>query len=413
MQTSSKPTNHSKLYLIFILLFVFSDVISENYISIAINTRPKIEEYILILALFILQICIAPIQAAFSDYYCRKKSLSIAIAFCLLSLIFVVFYNLNYIYFLPTLILIIVLKGFFGNIIPISLAAVADTQNKNFRFSFGVITSAYAIGYMLMIFANLGITVIQANFLAIIFLILSLILCITKFKDRRDKDHPSRKEKKELLTKEHTYFAVALIKFEIVLLIKDLKNKCILNALFAFLLWEVSLYSILLLYVDFKIIGFAEIALAMMIGYLIGVMTLRFTNRLTNKVMIRIAYGFQCYSLLPFIIHSLFDFSHVNLPLLTGCYFFHAFGNALIAPTLFAMIAKQTEHHQMGKIYGLIESTDTLAFLLSFLIILTHKSFNYNINYLVLASFVFALISWAPYKIFEKNRPKEILPLDE
>ncbi|WP_158307182.1 MFS transporter [Simkania negevensis] len=391
---------------------MFSDVISENYISIAINTRPQVEEYVLILSLFVLQICIAPIQAAFSDYYCRKKSLCIAIMFCLISLIIVALYNINITHFLTSLIIIILLKGLLGNIIPISLAAVADTQNKNFRFSFGVITSAYAIGYMLMIFANLKITTIQANFLAIIFLLLSLALCITKFKDRRDKDHPSQKEKRELLTKEHSHFFFAIIKFEVILLIKDLKNKCIVNGLLAFLLWEVSLYSVLLLYVDFKIIGFADIALAMMIGYLFGVITLRFTGLLSNKVMIRIAYVFQCFSLMPFIMHSLFNFSHVNLHLLTGCYFFHAFGNAMIAPTLFAMFAKQTEHHQMGKIYGLIESTDTLAFLISFLTILTHKSFNYNVNYMVLISFIFALISWIPYKIFEKNRPKIIQTTD-
>lgn len=54
----------------------------------------------------------------------------------------------------PIIILASLLKGVAGNTLPLALAGIADTQDKNYRFSFALSSGTYAIAYLLLIFTT-------------------------------------------------------------------------------------------------------------------------------------------------------------------------------------------------------------------------------------------------------------------
>lgn len=65
----------------------------------------------------------------------EKKSLIISISFSVLSLVLVFLYTKKILFSFYTLGVILLMKGLCGNTVPISWAAIADTQKRDFRFS--------------------------------------------------------------------------------------------------------------------------------------------------------------------------------------------------------------------------------------------------------------------------------------
>ncbi len=390
----SKPTNS----LLLILLFIFGDVICENYIFRAFNEQILSLQMALFVGVLTLQSLAAPIQASFSDLYCRKKSLVFSLSATSITIILLFLLNLTIVKFLPILIILSFIKGGFGNTIPLSWAAIADTQNSNYRFSFGLSTASYAVAYALLVFQEFYIKEQIAIAIMIVFYILIIYFCIKAFTDIRDKNSRG--------TLKNSRFLDLIIK-EIKLLINDLKKTYMLSAIFAFLLWEIAIYCILLLYVDFKIQQFFWVAITISVGYLTGILALKFCNRVSDSMMSRIGFLFGSVSLLPFYVDFLF--SHIpNFSLLAGCFYFYTIGIAILPATLFSMLAKGAAYHEQGRVYGLIESTDTIALLISIFIVLFHNFFQLHIMYVITFSLSLIIVSWFPFIKYEKIRPKEL-----
>ena len=173
----------------------------------------------------------------------------------------------------------------------------------------------------------------------------------------------------------------------------------------AWILWEISIYSILVLYADFVNYESSLVEIVMMIGYLCGTYSIKFFPHIEDSKMIRIGYKISLASLIPYflIVHFVRNVDVV----LAGCYFFHAVGNSLLSPTMFSIISKRREAHERGKIYGLAESADTIAFLIAVIAITAYKYFKMDVFVLVSFSFITALISWIPYRKFEKSLEKD------
>jgi hypothetical protein len=400
MEKIVRHVKKPNFYLPLILLFIFGDTVCDNYMFKTFNHETHVLEFFLFLGALTLQILASPIQAALSDLYCRKKSLIVSLFFSLIALVFVYLYGQRVLFYFPILLLIIFFKGALGNTIPLSLAAIADTQEKNVRFSFGLSTSSYAIAYLLLIFSNKFLTEKQSGIVSIVLFAMLVFLCAKLFKDTRDKNK----------TPSHAFkfiTALGLVVKEMKLIAADLKRKHIRNALISFLLWEISLYSIVLLYVDFNVAVFSNIAIAMQCGYLVGAFLLKFCDRIDDRKMIKIGYNFSALSLVPFFILSPF-YENFNFLLLAGCYFFHTMGNALLGATLFAIISKETSLHQQGKIYGLIESTDTIAFLIASVSVMIYNFFHLHLLFIILLSYLTVMVSWLPYARFDKTRPGEL-----
>ncbi|MCB1109759.1 MAG: MFS transporter [Chlamydiia bacterium] len=389
--------NRPNFYLFYILLFIYGDIACENYIFRSYNSFVPSIEFTLFVGTLLLQVIAAPIQAALSDLYCRKKSLVIALSSSLFAIIILLFFNLNILAFVPVIFFLSFVKGAFGNTIPLSLAAIADTQDKNYRFSFGLSTLAYTLAYLMMIFAVLLLTETTANLIVICLYVFLVFIAVKLFKDIRDKDI-------------HTIHKAPLFKLlqhEMSLVFGELKKRHFQNAIIAFLLWEISVYCVLLLYVDFDVSEFRLISITMMLGYGIGILILKLFGNISDKLMSRIGYLLGSLSLLPFYSHF---FLHERLvfKVLAGCYFFHSVGMAILPPTLFAMLAKGAKQHEQGRIYGIIESVDTIAFLFSSVAVLIYGFADLSLIYIISLSFITIVFSWFPFKIYEKLRPKEI-----
>lgn len=390
-QNKSKVLHQNK-FLALILLFVAFDVLCENYVAGSFSNQPPFRQFLLIGTLLILQILISPIQAGLSDYYGRKISLIISISFSLLSLIFVYVYDLGLVSFLPSLILFNLSKGVFGNTVPISWAAVGDIEGKDLRFSFAKATAAYAIGYLILIVLNKFFKDVNATLALIVAFTIILYLCIRYFNDIKDVKIDQirylRKPFWEFFAKEISY------------ILKDVKNKTNQAIFLAWILWEISIYVILALYADFINYESSLVEILMMIGYLIGTYAIKFYSHIEDSKMIRFGYAVSVFSLIPYFVFSRF-FSNTD-GILAGCYFFHALGNAFLSPTMFSIISKRREAHERGKIYGLAESADTIAFLISVILITIYKYLKLDVNFLIFLSFITVLISWIPYRIYEK-----------
>lgn len=115
-----------------LLYLVFVDESVDNF-AINVSSKIFVENNFFVYFLLGLQIIFAPLQAGFSDYYLRKRSLIISVVSTLLS---VVLFKFALTYSFLLVIFAISIKGIMGNSMPIAWAGIADeTRNNNFRFA--------------------------------------------------------------------------------------------------------------------------------------------------------------------------------------------------------------------------------------------------------------------------------------
>lgn len=258
----------------------------------------------------------------------------------------------------------------------------------------------------MLIFSVLYLPDNTAIAIIIFYYVVIIYLSIVHFKDIRDKNV---KECRGI--KHHSRFSLLI--YELKSVIGELKKGYIINAMIAFLLWEISVYCILLLYVDFNKINFQLISITMMLGYAFGILLLKIFNKMTDQKMSRLGLLLGSVSLLPFYLHFTFNPSPLILHstgilVLACCYFFHSAGMALLPPTLFATLAKTTKPHEQGRVYGLLESVDTIAFLLSSIFVMIYDFKKLHLVYIISISFITVIISWIPFIKYEKTKPRKV-----
>jgi MFS family permease len=391
MNLNERKVKRPKFYIYIILLFILVDVVCDNFIFRTFNEELPITAFFLFLGLSILQILASPIQSGFSDFYGRKQGLLISLSFSLFALCLIYFYSQNILPYFFVVVLAMVIKGSFGNTTPLAWSGIADTHDKNYRFSFGLSTSAFAGAYLLLIFSNKSLSTKMASIRAIYLVVAAILICAFIFSNL----------KKRRLNETHKYLLVNEIKASG----RELKIKHMQMALTAFILWEISLYSILLLYVDFNLAQFSTTALAMMLGYLTGVAILKYVTGARDSTMVKVGYAISTLSLVPFLVTFPF-MKGSDIVFLSVCYFFHALGNAFLCPTLFALLAKEKHPDDLGIIYGLVGSADTIAFLIASIAVRIYNGLGLNLIYIISFSFVTVAISWFPYRKFTKIKPK-------
>jgi len=85
------------------------------------------------------------------------------------------------------------------------------------------------------------------------------------------------------------------------------------------------------------------------------------------------------------------------------CYFVYALGAAFLAPSMLSILSKIRKPYEQGKIYGLLDSSDTIAFLAASVIDIIYswtKLSHISIITISCAAFVLSLI---PYEKFKKS----------
>jgi MFS family permease len=384
-------------YLVLVFLFIFGDIICNNNLLKSAANQKQTVQFISFIFLSILQTVAAPIQAALSDLYCRKKSLIFSLTVSLVSLVLLYFFIQDSRLLLILLFFIISLKGLAGNTLPLSFAAIADIKNKNIRLSFGIATLPYTAAYFFLIFTNKTFSESFSVLLSIGAFILFIALCFMFFYDQRD----MTKQEKKVLSLDFSFSKK--LKNEMRTIREKIYNLSNRMAFISYLLWEISLYSILLLYVDFGVKKFSTIGIAMLSGAGVAVLVLKICDMIDDERMIKLGYNLSAFSLVPFFLIYPFT-KNFNFYVLSTCYFFHTMGNILLSASLFALMAKRTPPHECGKIYGLFDSVDTVAFLIASLFIIFYKSYKIDLIYLILFSYITVAFSWIPYAKFKKLR---------
>lgn len=386
----------SKTLPIFIFS-IFADVVCSNSIARIFAMQSYFSPLLLTLTMLGLQMLAAPLQAGFSDFHLRKKGLMIALFCSGLSLIFFSFAHAPSIIAIIFLWLGLVTNSFFGNTIPIVWSALADEQKKNLRFSFALTTCAYPTGYIMLAFLTLSSRTPDAHWkwediiIPSTLLILSFVFVWKYYWDTADK-------RKLNNTKKPGFVKLACSEF--FALLKQLQNSTTLFGLLAYFLWASSQYSSLLTLVNSQRYAFEVIV--MMIGYFVGVGLLGFSSRIRDEKMIRRAFILTTTAFaLFFVLTPLLKQSNILLP---TCGFFYTMGNAFLSSTIFTLFSKEREIHEQGKGFGLIVAADSAGFFVGIIAERISYYFKIQIEYVMLFSFLVFLISWFPYRAYEKRR---------
>lgn len=334
-----------------ILLFC---LLAIQFLNIAIiRIDPVVRDKIFIpLMISAIAFFFAPIQGGLSDYYCRKKSLLFALLIVLIASIFFVFWFVwhkqVYLY------IYIIMLGMAGNVAPIALSAFKDITRKftNFRFFICMALFYYFIGDFGHLVSNYfasSKTILEVGFFLIIGCIILVFLI---FKDAKDREFP-----------EHRPSIIEQIKY---IYHNFLENKFFMIGLIGFFFLEVSLYQFSFRTEVFD--GFlSRVApLEMILGVMIGLSFLKFSKIRDEYIFIFALIGaFICYLVL--FIGNFFDF--ISDIYSMGLLLFFGFNYSLIYSTLYCLFTRKRHHHDHGKIFGLIDSIDSISYFVAIIVV--------------------------------------------
>jgi len=394
------------LALLSLLYFVFIDEVSNTYIinssSKIINSSSWISENTIFCLLLILQIIFSPLQAGFSDYFVRKKSLIISISITLASVILLKLSSKHGVSFL---LIAVIIKGVFGNTLPIAWAGIADESNgKNIRFLIALSIFALAIGSWgsLLLIPRIAPGIFSYVILGI--LIAGAVIVTTIFSDPADSPSKSDENYADKLQLKKTSILTLIIQ-ECLGLYRIGRKPLNLLALISFFFSEISFYQILLRIEVFDNYPcFMSSPLAIGIGYTAGTVLLKFLKGKNRHVS---ATGLSLSSISILIITIFFYIGIQNKNIFTLFFSFYSFGYALFTPSLFAIVSSQEALHNQGKCYGLIDSFESFATLCTFIILfLTRRisctlSLNISLHLIVISAIIF-LIVFIKARAYEK-----------
>lgn len=391
--------------LLVIVFFVYVDIVCENVLVIVNDQLNHLKATIFLLCFSLLQVFFASLQSGLSDFFGRRKSLIVSFLFSISSLLLLLIYN----QFCSATILLLgaalLAKSVWGNTIPMAFAAIVDTQKKDHRGAFAIASSTYSLGFITLIFLNM---ISKSNLFhicfALVIIILALRITVTLFQDTSDQTAhlPHYASIEETHSWVITFWKISVR--ELRLIYKELKRPLTLVALLAYLMWEISMYSIIISQIDFNPGPAQRITFAMMVGYLVGVFILKLRPiiRVKDINMITTGYLISFSSLIPYFFLYKY-FTTYSLILLGGCYALHAVGNAFLSPSILSIITKNRPIHDQGKILGLVESTDTIAFLIATVAVMLYAEYQLPVIVLVIFSFISFSFSWAYYPLIRRH----------
>ncbi len=354
------------LLLIFLFFLVVSETANVNLIRLSSET---IDPKYIIYPLSILQVIFATLQAGLSDYYSRKKSIVFGFIVILISLCF---FALSFWKYQTLFIsLFIVFLGIGGNVMPMTLAALGDfTHRKNFRFILAIAITAIALGSFGSLHIDNYLSDSGAFVLTCVIVVLALLACFFL----PNKGELASREKFSLQSECRTIFN------------KFIKNKTFLLALVGFLFVEISFYQIFLrneaLHNE---ANFKFVPIRLGIAYFLGTFVLKYSKATDAKNIIR-GFWISCLSIIASFFLCFFGvvgswLLWLSIIATMG----YGYGYAIFTPSLFSLVSREHASHNYGKIFGLIDSVDTVAVITAFTIINYTSNINLQSIYLISA----------------------------
>lgn len=380
------------LLLYFVLLDEAADTFLTSVSSKILSDEHKPYESRIVYLLLGLQIIFSPLQAGFSDFYLRKKSIIVSLSATLLSVILLKI-STNYgIFFL---VCAVILKGVLGNTLPIAWAGLAEnTRGRNIRFALALSICFLAIGSWGSLLVLPYLAAELFFWLVVILLAIGLGSAIYPFKDPEDAPKPHFLE---------TISPIQMLVNECTGIYHISKKPLNFFTLLSFLFSEISFYQILFRVEVFNNYHcFIRVPLAIGIGYTVGTIALKFIKAKDRFVSLS---GLALSITAILIVNILFSTGHENQFMFTTLFACYSFGYALFTPSLFSLITPREHAHLQGKIYGILESTDSLASLITFLIVFLTQRLTCNL--VVAISTATILISAFFFYFVFKRAPKD------
>ncbi len=359
--------------IIFIILIIFLNIIADQSINtILIESIQPLDKNFrgwLTTSFIMISIPGSLLLAGWSDFHCRRKTIIFALFFAFLSFIAMIMYKTLDINGFG--IIALFTKALLGNVTPICFAILADIiSKKRFRNALALALVAYSIGIWAPIYFRNSLETESSFFFLFAAITVILIVCTILFVKDYKMDHVESRQKVVSLKLFATF-----LKKDTKLILLFLISPIIASAILCFFLGEVSYYQFLLRgELLSKASFYASQALVLATGYYIGTTIFLILGWLNVREIICIKIGlFISLASLGAIIfeHSLHLInSHMNI--LVALF---SIGFSFVTPSLFASISKISRTKEQGKIFGLMDSTDTLATLSSELIIKRTKFF--------------------------------------
>ena len=340
-------------FILILLIGILSDEACDNFIIDSTSGLFPMFGKWLVYLLLVLQIIFSPIQSGISDVYCRKKSLIVSISATTLSVILLSM-SLKLGFFL--LVLAIIIKGVFGNTLPISLAGLADvSRHNNFRFTLALAICFLAVGSWGLLYLMPIVSYTTILIVVLSLSVFSLFLIVFCFADVKDQHAIGVSEK-----------TFAILKKEFIDLGVLVTRPTTILILLTFFFSEFALFQILLRIEVYKDGLFMFIPLGLGIGYTLGTISLKFV-RMEDKPTLYLGLVLcVVFILVLYVASLLFPPSKMLVSVFCGLY---TFGMAFFTPSLFSFFTNRSAVHEVGKVYGIFESTDSLATVATLLVV--------------------------------------------
>lgn len=363
-----KLSNVTRIFLI-ILLAIVADQAMESVLLEAI--APIDPTGLIANTFFLLSIPFAIFLASLSDFHCRRRILIFSLISLSLSGMCILFFN-NYIDYHWIAYIALTCKGIGGNVTPIALASLATIISpKKFTISLAIAICAYSLGSWVPIYFR------SFEYLPLTVVVLSLICCVIALKWFMETKFDNFSWKNNTFNIKH-FFVFARDDWKLIALFCILLPVILVFS--GFIFSEISFYQILLRgEVLIKDDFYSNLSLKMGLGYYIGtgILCILKSKHFSDVICLKLGAVIAFSSI---VLSSILSYSQIeNLMLFYNLLIlFFSFGFSLLTPSLFSMLSKIRRLNEQGKIYGLLDSTDTVSALIATKYIKISKSITYN-----------------------------------
>jgi len=360
---------------------------------------------VLLIFYYVLALLSSIPQSGLSDECGRKKHLLIASVSVLVSislfLLIVLIHpilklSLNNLSVSMIALIPCIIIGVAGNVVPIARGCLCALHLHDFRSTVGVSTVVIGLSWITVNLLSLILSNVGVIIFSLIFQVIIVILIKTNYNITEELEKTSFR--KVFIHSYKWLWSMFLIPGG-------------LAALLAYLLSDTSFY---VPYIVEELpgvnIGRKITGVLMGIGYMFGVI-IQWIIFPTDKKCIKIGI---VISLISIIMYSIFVYiesaghaTHVNGKILLNIYglikFSFATGFGFFVPALFSLMSNHLDKSHFGKLFGVIDTMDTLALALSSIIIVVRNSLDKN-NLVALGfSLILFIISLIMYVILLKK----------
>ena len=362
----------TELFLLFFIYVGEIGLAALIYLAAAVSPHPDL----IFFSVYFLQTIFSVVQGGMSDRSCRRKHLLIGFIAIVIAQIFFLFaFTYSWL-----MLFTVLLYGIFGNVVPISRAAMIDTKLKeDFRLSIGLATVAIALGWFSMMYAVHYCHPLTVCWIVTLVSALAIVLLyFVKDWSRHEEPFWNFEFRKGL-------------KEDFSLLTSLFRHPWVAWAMSGYFVAEIAFYQVFAK----KKAGIGDpsvrfVIMTWVVGYCLGVF-LQGCIVSDKKEKYGVIAG-SAISLLAMIgLIALLMGGYENFYMLTGTNAGFALGFGVFIPCLFSLISKEYGLQVQGKIHGLIDAVDSLA--LSITAGIIYLAREHPVEYLHMYSLIFIILA--------------------